>query len=80
MHRASVLGAKDIGGGAGGALLIRRRGLSYLTLQRGLLLGSQDVPYVVWRCSSAGRVRRCDMVRRTSVGVRGDCVEARVVV
>lgn len=63
-----VLRAKHISSGAGRALLIGGRRLGYLALETSLLLGTQDVPYVV-RCpsdrGSVGRSHMC-MVRRAS--------------
>lgn len=73
----SMLRAIHISSHASRAVLVRGGDLGYLALQcRLLLLGSQDVPYVV-RCPSSNSVGRSYMVRRDSGRVH--CrVEARV--
>ena len=76
-----MLRAIHIRSHASRAVLIRRGDLGYLALQRSLLLlGSQNIPYVV-RCSSgtnASSIGRSHLVRRTSSRVHCSRVETRV--
>ena len=82
-HGVGMLWAEDTCSCAGRALLVGRRRLGDLALQRSLLLRSQDVSNVVWCPSgSGGGVWRSDvvaMVRWASVWVNGVAVLREVV-